>query len=120
MNLLPIGQTTQTSCSGYPNLLPSVSSSFPATPRLYLLLLPQNSNNPCTATPQRRFALCFLLLPQHSNTTKMQPFVFFPKPRRRNLLWHDLLPSTKHRTKDEDYRLQQWWISSTEPLFKGF
>ena len=32
MNLLPIGQTTQTSCPGCPNPLPSVSSSSPATP----------------------------------------------------------------------------------------
>ena len=108
---------------------------------LYLLLLPQNSNSPYTATPWRRFALfffffpntatlrrCFALFfffpnaatPRRCSDALMQPSVFFPKPRRRSLSWHDLLPSTKHRTKDEDYRLRQWWISSTEPLFKGF
>ena len=89
-----------------------------ATPRfaLCLLLLPQNSNTPNTATPRRRFVIFFFfpntatprrctdvalcLLPQ---TTKTQPLTL-------RLLDHNLLPSTKHRTKDEDSRLQQWWI----------
>ena len=93
INLLPAGQTP---C---PNPLPSISSSSPTTPRfaLCLLLLPQNSNTPYTATPQRRFALFFFfpntatprrctnaalcLLPQ---TTKTQPLAL-------RLLDHDLL-----------------------------
>ena len=106
INLLPTGQTPCPSC---PNPLPSVSSSSPATSRFArrIFLLPQNSNTTkmlwCTDT-----ALC--LLPQ---TTKTQPLAL-------RLLDHDLLPSTRHRTKDEDYRLRQWWTSSTEPLFKGF
>ena len=87
INLLPAGQTP---C---PNPLPSVSSSFPSTPRLYLLLLPQNSNSPCTATPQRRFALFFFFpntaTPRRCSDALMQPSVFFPKPRRRNLSLSD-------------------------------
>ena len=77
---------------------------------LCLLLLPQNNNTPYTATPRRCTDAALCLLPQ---TTKTQPLAL-------RLLDHDLLPSTRHRTKDEDSRLRQWWISSTEPLFKGF
>ena len=87
INLLPAGQTP---C---PNPLPSISSSSPTTPRfaLCLLLLPQNSNTPYTATPRRRFALFFFFFfpntttPRRCSDALMQPYVFFPKPRRRSL-----------------------------------
>ena len=102
MNLLPIGQTTQTSCPGCPNPLPYVSSFSPATPRFASIFF----FFPKTATPPTQqhheeplmtdAALC--LLPQ---TTKTQPLAL-------KLLDHDLLPSSRHRTKDEDSRLRQW------------
>ena len=46
---------------------------------------PQHSNTTKTFCP------LLLLLPQHSdsNTTKMQPSVFFPKPRKRSLSLSD-------------------------------
>ena len=48
MNLLPIGQTTQTSCPGCPNPLPSVSSSSLATPRFasIFFFFPKTATNP--------------------------------------------------------------------------
>ena len=57
----------------------SVSSSSPATLRfaLYLLLLPQNSNTPYTATPRRRFALFFFFpnttIPQRCSPLSSSP-----------------------------------------------
>ena len=89
INLLPAGQTP---C---PNPLPSISSSSPTTPRfaLCLLLLPQNSNTPYTATPRRRFALFFFFpdtaTPRRCSNALMQPYVFFPKPRRCSLSLSD-------------------------------
>ena len=88
INLLPAGQTP---C---PNPLPSISSSSPTTPRFAcLLLFPQNSNTPYTATPRRRFALFFFFpntaTPRRCSDALMQPSVFFPKPRRRNLSLSD-------------------------------
>ena len=109
------------------------------TPCPLFLLLPQqhrvlplsSSSSPKQQQPlHSNTTKTFCPLPQHSNTTKMlwctdAAFCLLPQttktqPLALRLLDHDLLPSTRHRTKDEDYRLQQWWTSSTEPLFKGF
>ena len=57
---------------------------------LYLLLLPQNSNNPYTATPRRRFVLFpNTATPRKCSDALMQPSVFFPKLRRRSLSLSD-------------------------------
>ena len=126
--LLPTSQTPCPGCPSCPNPLPSVPSSSPATPRFVSIfflfpktvtaptqqhhedVLPSSSSSSPTQWQQHHEDAALCLLPQ---TTKTQSLAL-------RLLDHDLLPSTRHRTKDEDYRLRQWWISSTEPLFKSF
>ena len=104
INLLPIGQTP---C---PNPLPSISSSSPTTPcfALCLLLLPQNSNTPNTATPRRRFAL-FFFFPNTTIPQRCSLLSSSPTPRRRSLSNYQTticyLP-TRHHTKDKDSTLR--------------
>ena len=127
--------------NSYINLLPAGQTPCPNPCPLFLLLPQQHRVLPLSSSssPKQQHPLhsnttktfCpLLLLPQHSNTTKMLwcidaalcllPQTTKTQPLALRLLDHDLLPSTRHCTKDEDYRLRQWWISSTEPLFKGF
>ena len=113
------------------NLLHAGYFQTPCPLSIRLLLLPQHSNTMKTFCPlsssfsptqqhhEEILPFVFFFFPNTATSRRCNPLSSSPTPGRRSLSLSDYwtmicyLP-TRHRTKDEDSRLWQWWIHYKE------